>query len=556
MTKAKRDFNRFLDPSSWICKGTPDRPHPEIENWGDRCVFRGCTKTRFSTPQFTNRIPNDNGRKLIGILGITLFSIASIRSGIYLWEQGQTEQTCPQGRQQFEGTCVTLTDTSYKPNSQQAIETSKLLVKDRANSSIIAFNPEWVSNNDRVLFKGNGDRYRDLGLEAFANGDFLDAVKYFEKAVFSNRNDPEVQIYLNNAQAILQSYPLTIAVVVPVDNRETSAKEMLRGIADAQTRFNNSGGVGRRLVRIMIANDGNDPERARSIARHLGEDPEVLGVIGHNSSSASQAALSEYERAGLVTISPTSSSTSLKSDYFFRTVPSDAASGKKLAQYSQKLGLKKVAIFYNPSSSYSKSLKQAFESNLKQLGVNVLGSIDLTNPDLDLEEQLKIVKQEVDAIALFPDTETTSVAVALARINTELSGKPLPMLGGDALYSSQTLNDGGSAVNGLILAVPWFAGVQPYAKQAEQRWLGTVNWRTAASFDATQALLNALETDSTRSSVLQNLNSIDLAAKDTSGKKLTFADGNRREQPVLVKIVSSAKGQPQNFNYRFELIQP
>lgn len=551
MTKAKTNPDSFIDPAPWICRGTPDNPHPEIENWGHCCVFRGCTKTRFSTPQFTGTISTKNSRKLIGILGIALFAIASIRSGIYLWHKGQS---CSQGQQERQGTCIEIADTNPPPT--QKIEPSKLLLKNPVNPQEIELNPDWISKSNRVLFKGNGDRYRDFGLQAFSKGNFLNAVKYFEKAVFSNRNDPEVQIYLNNAQAALQNYPLTIAAVVPIDNRETSAKEMLRGIADAQTRFNSTGGVGRRLVQVIVANDGNDPERARSIARHLANDPDVLGVIGHNSSSASQAALSEYERVGLVTISPTSTSTSLKSDYFFRTVPSDAASGRKLAQFAKQIGINKVAIFYNPKSNYSKSLKQAFESNIQQLGANVLGAIDLSDPDLDLEQKLKVVKQQVDAIALFPDTETTSVAIALARINTELSGAKLPMFGGDALYSPQTLNDGGSGVDGLILAVPWFATTQAYAKQAERRWLGTINWRTAASFDATQALLNALTTDSTRASVLQNLQSIDLAAKDTSGNRLSFVNGDRKGQPILVRVVSNAQNKPRSFNYGFELIQP
>jgi branched-chain amino acid transport system substrate-binding protein len=552
MTKSKSEPHSFIDPFPWVCNGTSSHPHPEIENWGYRCVFRGCTKTRLSTPQFTGTMPTNNRKKLVGILGIGLFSIASIRSGIYLWEKGQN---CPQGQKPYQGTCLMIADTNPQLNSSQAIKSSKVLFKQNENPRAIAFDPEWIGYGDRVLFKGNGDSYRDLGIQAFREDNFLDAVKFFKKAVFSNRNDPEVQIYLNNAQAALQNSPLKIAAVVPVDNRETSAKEMLRGIADAQTRFNNSGGIGRRLVQVIIANDGNEPERARAIARHLAKDSEILGVIGHNSSSASQAALSEYERAGLATISPTSTSTALKSKYFFRTVPSDTASGQKLAQYARHMGFNKVAIFYNPNSSYSQSLKQAFEDSLIARGVNVLGAIDLTNPDLDLERQLQVVKQQVDAIALFPDTETTSVAIALARINNELSGQPLPMLGGDALYSSQTLNDGGSGVKDLILAVPWFATTQPYAKQAEQRWLGTINWRTAASFDATQALLKTLSTDSTRASVLQHLPSLNLSAKDTSGKQLAFINGDRKGQPILVRIVSTNSGHTGNFNFGFELIQ-
>ena len=304
------------------------------------------------------------------------------------------------------------------------------------------------------------------------------------------------------------------------------------------------------MVTILIA--------PGSIAQQLAKDPEILGVIGHNSSSASAAALSEYEKASLVMISPTSTSTALTSNYFWRTVPDDAASGQKLAEYAQKAGIKRIAIFYNPDSSYSKSLQAEFENSFQQLGGNVLGSIDISDANFDPKQKIKTIQGQVDAIALFPNTDTTSVAIALARANTELSRQKLPMLGGDALYSSQTLNDGGSAVNGLVIAVPWFATSQPYAQKASQRWIGTVNWRTAASFDATQALLKTLANNPnpTRTSVLQNLQSVNLTASETSGEPLSFVQGEKVGKPVLVQIVTGAIGKPRDFSNGFQLIQP
>ena len=161
---------------------------------------------------------------------------------------------------------------------------------------------------------------------------YEDAVKSFEKAVLANRNDPEVQIYLNNAKARLQGSPLVIATVVPVDNRQASAEEMLRGIADAQTEFNDENGVDGKLVEIAIANDGNDPELSAQIAKEIARKPEVLGVIGHNSSDASKAGLTEYEKEGLVMISPTSSSTSLSGEFFLQNSSFRRSYGKKISR--------------------------------------------------------------------------------------------------------------------------------------------------------------------------------------------------------------------------------
>ena len=425
-------------------------------------------------------------------------------------------------------------------------------------TSSIPFNPEWISQSDRVLFKGNSNKYRDDGIKAFKQGNYAIAIQHLEKAVFSDRNDPEVQIYLNNAQAAFQGSSLKIAVVVPIDNVESAAREILRGIADAQTKFNQSGGVGDRLLEVIIANDGDRPSRAKSVARHLAQMPNILGIIGHNSSGSSQAGLTEYEPRNLVTISPSSTSTALKSNYFYRTIPSDAVAADKLAEYSSQNQINRVAIFYNPHSNYSKSLQQAFESTLQFKGGNVLGSIDITDPNFDPRQQIQALQGQVDAIALFPDTLNSSTAIGIARANQDISTAKLPMLGGDVLYGSQALYQGGSALNDLVIAVPWFATNQAYTKQANQRWMGTVNWRTAASYDATQALIQAIAAspNPTRTSVAQNLRLVNLLPSETSGDSLSFSNGERAGDGVLVQVVPGAIGKPREMINGFKLIEP
>lgn len=563
MIDSKNNPNTSTSPAIWTCQGTPRNSHPEIENWGDSCMFPGCNNTKENLSKSTVPSPLSKVKKLIPILGIALASISLLGGAYVVYDIWQKFQTCPEGQEKQNGTCVFLEVSTNQNSASGNLTTPKnrsTSINTNPTTSVpsITFNPEWISQGDRILFKGSTNKYRDDGIAAFNRGNYAEAIKYFEKAVFSNRNDPEVQIYLNNAQAAFQGSPLKIAAVVPIDNRETSAKEILRGIADAQTRFNNTGGAGGKLVQVVIGNDGNEPTRAQSIAHQLATTPDILGVIGHNSSGASQAALTEYEQADLVMISPTSTSTSLKSNYFYRTVPSDAAGGKKLAEYANQQGINKVAIFYNPDSSYSQSLQESFEANFQKLGGIVLGSIDISDSNFDPRQQIQSLQNQVDAIALFPNTDTTSIAISLARANQELSTPKLPMLGGDALYSYQTLNDGGSVVDGLTLTVPWFAASQPYAQAASQRWIGTVNWRTAASYDATQALLKALALSSNpnRASVGQNLQSLSLSASETSGNQLSFSDGEREGEAILVQIVPGAIGKPRDFRNGFKLIEP
>ena len=108
----------------------------------------------------------------------------------------------------------------------------------------------------------------------------------------------------------------------------------------------------------------------------------------------------------------------------------------------------------------------------------------------------------------------------------------------------------------MIIAVPWFANSQDYAKRAEKRWLGQINWRTATSFDATQAILAALSKGANRKSVLNNLKSLNLSQEETSGGGLRFSpQGERLQEPVLVKVAQGGST-PEGSKYGFTLIEP
>lgn len=525
-------------PQSWTCTGHSGKTHDEIENWGDTCSFPGCPMVRGQDgkatlpqkPTFTipvNPIIIGAALLLLSALGVGVVFLKDIITG------------------------------GGGPNPIPTPSISSPTPSISPSSTPTSFDPTWISAGERTLNRTQANPFRDRGVEAFIAGNFAEAVTQFEKAVLGNRNDPELQIYLNNAKARLKGSPLVVATVVPIDNRLNIAQDMLRGMADAQTRFNDAGGAGGRLVEIMIANDGNEPARAQMIAQNLANNPNVLGVIGHNSSKASQAALPEYEKVGLAMISPTSTSDYLSGNVFLRTVPSDGESVKILAEYAKnKLSVQKIAVFYDPNSPFSKNLFEVFENAFKQLGGEVYTAIDLTRQNLDVKQEIQSLRNQVTAIILFPDPSNISNAISLAQANAQVPGTKFQLLGGNSLYGSDILTSGGNAIEGLIIAVPWVANNQPYAQAAYQRWGGAINWRTASSFDATIALLKALSENPTRASVLQDLKATNLPASETSGQQLQFnAQGERQEESMLVKVTKGAPNRPPNVDYGFQLIQ-
>ncbi|NEO74929.1 ABC transporter substrate-binding protein [Moorena sp. SIO4G3] len=413
-----------------------------------------------------------------------------------------------------------------------------------------------ISRGEHSLFPRIDNKETiDLATAAFKNTNYSEAAKLFKEAWEATPNDPELLIYYNNARARQQGFePFTIAVVVPIDQSEPTAKEILRGVAQAQHKFhNNSGGLNGRFLEIAIANDGNKEALAKKIAKALVNDNSILGVIGHNSSDASKAALPIYDKAGLAMISSTSSSnylTSLdkKNNVFFRTVPSNLASARKLAQHLKtQLGLDKVVIFYDAKSIYSNDLKEKFETQfeLEYLGGEVVRDIELNNPDLNITEEVNnsLSQDQVKAAMLFPRVESVNTAINIAKANPNLDQQRLRLFGAGTLYENKTLTQGKEAVEGLTIVVPWFREApqaEKFSKEAYELWQGYVSWSTATSFDATQAFINALFQDADRKLVLDRLRNIHLFPIDTSGLPLQFTDQGEHEksEPVLVEVVN------------------
>jgi branched-chain amino acid transport system substrate-binding protein len=244
----------------------------------------------------------------------------------------------------------------------------------------------------------------------------------------------------------------------------------------------------------------------------------------------------------------------LNNPVFFRAVSSDESAGKKLAEYTYKsLKLKKAVIFANPTNSYSNSIREIFTNQFEKLGGEVVHKplIDVTTPTFDAEKEVakSVYGDKAEAALLFPDTQSTEIALNVAKEITKINEtlrtqnpprRELKMLGGDNLYQGEILTSEGKNVEGLIIAVPWFretSQAQSFAKKSEQQWGGGISWRTATSFDATWALIKALSNNPSRSTVLERLANVSLSANETSGYPLNFTPQREREgQSILVQI--------------------
>lgn len=407
-----------------------------------------------------------------------------------------------------------------------------------------------ISLGDKLLLSSGETPEKQAAVKAIASSNYEAAVSNLEAALKSDRNDPEALIYLNNAR-IGNRKSYAIAASIPIGTAENPSKEVLRGVAQAQNEVNQAGGIGGVPLKVIIANDDNDPNVAQQVAEALVENQQVLGVVGNFDSDVTLAAGKVYEKGQLVQISPTSTSVQLSNagDYIFRTVPSDRFAGNALSRYMlTQLKKQKAAVFFNSKSNYSQSLKNEFSTTLLGDGGEVVAEFDFSSPNFDVASSVQeAIGQGAEVLMLAPNTAVLDQALQVVQVND----KRLQLLGGDSAYNPKTLEVGRSNAVGMVLAVPWHILGNPEAefpKAANQLWGREVNWRTAMAYDATIALIAGIGRNPSRTGVQQALSASDFSATGAAGAIRFLPSGDRNQ---TVQLVTIKPGTRTSFGYEF-----
>lgn len=428
-----------------------------------------------------------------------------------------------------------------------------------------------ISFGEKSLFPGQVSPNKQAGMNYIKAKDWKNAQHELEESLKNKPNDPEALIFLNNARINFNN-SRTIAVSVPISNNEDASLEILRGVAQAQNEISDRGGIEKKVfLKVAIASDDNDPEVAKEVATALVNNRDVLGVVGHYASGVTIAAKDIYTSNKLVAITPISTSVCLTNTptsisnpicskdsdrsknskpYVFRTVPSDSDTAKALADHMlQNWKKKNVAVFYNSSSDYSKSLKSEFQTVVKQKRGQVSKEFDLYEQNFSAASSVQqAIEKGTEVLMLAADTSTLSKARDVVR---SAKGKNLNILAGDDVYTPSVLKEVGDVPVGMVVAAFWHIDNAPnpnFVKESKKLWGGAeVNWRTALAYDATQALIAAIQKNPTRSGVQQALLSKDFKATGASGYIEFCRSGDHKNPKVeLVKIVST-----NNYPYKF-----
>ncbi|QSV56501.1 MAG: ABC transporter substrate-binding protein [Dolichospermum sp. UKL201] len=401
-----------------------------------------------------------------------------------------------------------------------------------------------ISLGEEILLTQDKNPDKEAGVKAFLDGDCKTAIEKFERYRTAKPTDPEALIYLNNAKARENRNRLKIAVSVPIGTDPNVAKEMLRGVAQAQDEVNNNNsGINGKALEVAIANDDENPFTARNIAKAFVTDKKVLAVVGHSSSDLTKEAGKEYNSGELVAISPTSTSIGISnfSPYVFRTVPNDRLAAEKLAEYMvTNLQNKKAAVFYHFDSAYSDSLRKEFAKAVQSKDGQVIETFDLSKLNFNATTAVKkAISQNVEVLMLIPNSITMDKVQEVVK-EVKKNQKQLNLLGGDVLSSPKILGIWGKQFEGMVVTIPWNIDSNPksnFVKNSKTLWKAPVSWQTATSYDATQAIIGALKINNTRNGIQKTLHSSSFSVNGATGKIQFSKSGDRINNSIfLIKV--------------------
>ena len=199
--------------------------------------------------------------------------------------------------------------------------------------------------------------------------------------------------------------------------------------------LNAAGGVlGKKIKLITEDNQSKAGESATVVNKMISKDGAVA-ILGEVASSRSLEAAPICQSNGIPMISPSSTNPKVTEtgNFIFRVCFIDPFQGTVMANFATKtLKAKKVAVFTDVKSDYSKGLAKYFKEGFAKAGGQIVSELDFNGGDKDFKGQLTTIKGANPDGVFVPGYYTDA---ALICIQARQLGLNVPFFGGDGWES-------------------------------------------------------------------------------------------------------------------------
>jgi len=257
-----------------------------------------------------------------------------------------------------------------------------------------------------------------------------------------------------SAGAQVSGDPVTIGVSGPLTGQNAQYGAQWKKGFDLALDEVNVKGVKGRPLRYVFEDSQADPRQSVAIAQKFVSDPSIVVEVGDFSSTASMAASSIYQRAGLVQFGFTNSHPNFTKggDYMWSNSVSQADEQPRLAKYAADLGLRHVAVLYL-NTDWGRSSQTIFTEAAKSMGVDVVAAEGYQPDEKDFRSTLVRVRDaKPDAIVLI----SYYADGALITRQTRSVGLTQPIVASGSIYSPKFIELAGDAGDGVFTESNFF----------------------------------------------------------------------------------------------------
>ncbi len=263
--------------------------------------------------------------------------------------------------------------------------------------------------------------------------------------------------------------------------------------------LNAAGGVLGKKLELITEDDLSKAGEPATVVNKLIARDGVVAILGEVASSRSLEAAPICQQNKIPMISPSSTNPKVTEtgDYIFRVCFIDPFQGTVMANFAAKtLKAKKVAIFTDVKSDYSKGLAKYFKEGFAKSGGQIATELDFNGGDKDFKAQLTAIKSSNPDAVFVPGYYTD---VALICIQAKQLGLNVPFFGGDGWESDQLVNIGQSAVEGHYFSTHYAPDVatdksKKFVADYQKRFNGKLPDAMAAlGYDSAMILADAMK---------------------------------------------------------------
>lgn len=295
------------------------------------------------------------------------------------------------------------------------------------------------------------------------------------------------------------SKTIKIGFVAPLTGASAQDGEAMRkGALLAADLVNSKGGINGKKIEIVAQDDKSDPKEAAAVANKFASDTSIMAVVGHFNSSCTLAGAPIYNKAGVVEISPGSSSPAVSGvgPYTFRTITTDAFQGQYLANWAVKEeGFKRIAVIYE-NTDYGQGIANVIDSEAAKLGATIVAKetyiLGETKDFSAIISKVKAASPDVIIVGgLYNET-------ALIEKQARRSSLAAPFMGVDGIYSDALIKLGAEATEGTRLTGFFHNSskkeqTQNFIKAYKEKYKEEPGTYAAYSYDAASLIIEALQ---------------------------------------------------------------